>query len=83
MTGLAKNPGADQTPFTTLMYATGGKDNYHYEVDGDRVRRRNPSQDDTTSFNYFQQTAVLADEALHDGGDVAIYAMGTLLISYH
>lgn len=76
LTGIAGVSKADNTPFTTLMYATGSKDNYHYNLKDGLVKRRNPVEDNTTSFSYHQQAAVLTDEALHDGGDVAVYAMG-------
>lgn len=39
-------------------------------------RRRDPSSQDTTAYDYVQQVAVLTDENTHSGSDVAVYAMG-------
>jgi hypothetical protein len=47
------------------------------QVRDGRPVRRDPSMDDTTSYDYAQQAVVLEEEVLHDGGDVAIYATGT------
>lgn len=45
------------------------------------VSRQDPSKSDTSSFDYAQQAVVLEEEALHDGGDVAIYATGQWFLS--
>lgn len=39
-------------------------------------RRRDPSTQDTTAYDYVQQVAVLTDENTHSGSDVAVYATG-------
>ncbi len=39
-------------------------------------RRRDPSFQDTTAYDYVQQVAVLTDENTHSGTDVAVYAIG-------
>lgn len=39
-------------------------------------RRRDPTTQDTTAYDYVQQVAVLTDENAHTGADVAVYAIG-------
>ncbi|XP_054267620.1 alkaline phosphatase-like isoform X1 [Macrosteles quadrilineatus] len=81
--GLSQVSKQDGISFTTLLYASGGKDNFQYEVKEGNVSRQDPSSSDTTSFDYAQQAVVLEEEARHDGGDVAIYATGPQAHLFH
>lgn len=74
--GLANRSKADNVPFTTLMYATGGASNYRMNLTSGETHRSDPSLEDTTSINYKQQAGVLTDEAAHSGADVTVYARG-------
>lgn len=44
-------------------------------------RRRDPSTQDTTSYDYVQQVAILTDENTHTGSDVAVYAIGNYFLT--
>lgn len=70
----------DGTPYTTLLYATGGKNNDAHTVN---KTRDDPSVHDTTDFSYSQQALVITDEAYHGGGDVIIYAAGPYAHLFH
>lgn len=74
--GLANKSKADNVPFTTLIYATGGPSSYQMNFTNGETHRGDPSLEDTTSINYKQQAAVLTDEAAHSGADVTVYARG-------
>lgn len=66
----------DTTPYTTLLYGTGGPNNYQFEVKNGSVFRQDPSKQNTTSFEYSQQTGMVTDETTHSGSDVVVYATG-------
>jgi len=77
--GVASKSVVDGRPFTTLNYAIGNNKSYQYTVNSDgKVERRDPSQDDTTSYEYSQQAAILSDETKHGGVDVPVYATGPM-----
>lgn len=71
----------DYLSFTTLVYGTGGPNNYQFTVENDSVKRRDPSKDDTTDFDYSQQALIYTDEVTHSGTDVLIYARGEVVYS--
>ncbi|KAK4874693.1 hypothetical protein RN001_014053 [Aquatica leii] len=73
----------DNIPYTTLLYGTGGGNNYQFEVVDNTMKRRNPQLDDTISYDYSQQAAVLVDEVKHSGTDVIIYAVGPMAHLFH
>lgn len=77
---MASTSPIDGLPYTTLGYANGGKDNYHYEVVDGKVAREDPSKVDTTSFEYGAQAAVFLDQETHGGNDVFVYATGNIRI---
>ncbi|KAG8264606.1 hypothetical protein J6590_008544 [Homalodisca vitripennis] len=81
--GISETSRDDGVPFTTLLYATGDRNNYQFESRDGKVVRKDPSQEDTTRFGYHQQSVVVTDEALHDGGDVPVYAMGPQAHLFH
>ncbi|XP_055677995.1 alkaline phosphatase isoform X1 [Lutzomyia longipalpis] len=82
--GVAQNSRIDNIPYTTLTYGTGGPGGYQVEVDGDgKVHRRDPTLDDTEDYKYIQQVAVLTDENIHGGVDVAVHAMGPMAHLFH
>lgn len=64
----------DGVNYTTLLYGTGGPDNYQYEVVDNKVVR--PAPANTQDYNYAQQAAVLTDEVTHSGTDVNVYGTG-------
>lgn len=76
--GIAQESKVDKVPYTSLLYTTGDASNFQFEKVGEVWQRRNPKKDDTTSFQYSQQTGVLTDEVYHSGSDVAIYARGPM-----
>lgn len=82
--GIAQNSIHDTIPYTTLSYSTGGPGGFQVEVNenGEAVRR-DPSQDDTTSYDYIQQVGILSDENTHGGNDVAIHAVGPWSHLFH
>lgn len=45
-------------------------------MENGKPRRKNPSLDDTTAYDYIQQAAILTDEGAHSGTDVTVYARG-------
>lgn len=87
VTGIAEKSKITNIPYTTLSYSTGGPNNMAYKVvynqsnekskDTYRAERKDPSEENTTSFTYSQQAAIITDEAHHGGGDVAVYAIGS------
>lgn len=81
--GIAMPSRIDQVPFTTLTYATGSKDNYHYARHGSGLIREDPTKTDYTSFDYYQQAGVLNNEVAHGGGDVPVYATGPMAHLFH
>ncbi|KAJ8913233.1 hypothetical protein NQ315_016176 [Exocentrus adspersus] len=68
----------DQVPYTSLLYGTGGPNNYQFQVENGTVIRPDPTKEDTTSFSYSQQAVVLTDEVTHSGTDVLVYAKGPM-----
>lgn len=82
--GIAQNSKDDQVPYTTLNYATGGRDGFQYTVDADgKIKRRDPSQDPLEDFNYVQQVGIVTDENTHSGVDVTVHAMGPFAHLFH
>ncbi|CAK1542914.1 unnamed protein product [Leptosia nina] len=77
----------DGLNYTTIAYGTGGPGSRQFEaqmVNGtNEVVRRDPSQDDTTSFMYEQIAAITLEENKHGGGDVAVYASGPYAHLFH
>jgi alkaline phosphatase len=73
----------DNVPYTSLLYGTGGPNNYQYSVVNSTVSRDDPSVNNTRDFEYSQQSVVLTDEVTHGGSDVLVYAKGIFrLIMY-
>ncbi|CAH1963272.1 unnamed protein product [Acanthoscelides obtectus] len=68
----------DKEPFTSLLYGTGGPNNYQFTVENNTAKRIDPSKNDTTDFEYSQQAVVLTDEVTHSGTDVLVYANGPM-----
>ncbi|XP_030745209.1 alkaline phosphatase-like isoform X2 [Sitophilus oryzae] len=69
----------DQKPYTNLLYGTGGPNNYQFKVSStNEVERADPSQENTTDFEYSQQAVVYNDEVTHAGTDVLVYANGPM-----
>ncbi|BES92024.1 alkaline phosphatase [Nesidiocoris tenuis] len=83
MLGIADKSSADGISYTTLTYAVSGPENFQYEVVNGVARRRDPLQDDTTSWDYHQQATIAQDESKHGGGDVNIYATGPMAHLFH
>ncbi|KAJ6640159.1 Alkaline phosphatase, tissue-nonspecific isozyme, partial [Pseudolycoriella hygida] len=82
--GIAQKSRFDGIPYTTLTYATGGVNGYQVEVDEHgSPRRKDPSTQDTTAFDYVQQVAILTDENTHSGSDVTVYATGPMAHLIH
>lgn len=74
--GIAQNSKTDGIPYTTLTYATGYY-GYQVNVDDDgKAQRKDPSKENTTAYDYVQQTAIFTDENAHGGNDVLVYATG-------
>ncbi|KYN18595.1 Alkaline phosphatase, tissue-nonspecific isozyme [Trachymyrmex cornetzi] len=77
--GIAQKSKYDGIPYTTLSYSTGGPNNVAYIVGDDgQAKRINPSKSNTSDFTYSQQATIISDEAHHGGGDVVVYAIGTV-----
>lgn len=66
----------DGEAFTSLVYGTGGSNNYQFTVVNGSAKRKDPSREDTTDIDYSQQALVYTDEVTHSGTDVLIYARG-------
>ncbi|CAH0564133.1 unnamed protein product [Brassicogethes aeneus] len=75
---VAQSSPMDKIPYTSLLYGTGGPNNFQYHIDNNTVLRNDPSKNNTQDFEYSQQSAVLNDEVTHSGTDVAIYANGPM-----
>lgn len=71
----------DKTPYTTLLYGTGGPNNYQFEIKNESVFRQDPSNQNTSSFDYSQQTGMVTDETTHSGSDVVVYATGDNILT--
>lgn len=77
--GIALDSKMDKTPYTTLTYGTGGPASFQMEMDPNgQIRRKDPSKEDTTSYSYVQQAAVLTNENAHSGSDVTVHAIGPM-----
>ncbi|XP_017771730.1 PREDICTED: alkaline phosphatase-like isoform X2 [Nicrophorus vespilloides] len=83
ITGIAQNSKFDGVPYTTLLYGTGGPDNYKFFVNQSSVARENPALVNTDDINYAQQAAILTDEVAHEGSDVLVYATGPMAHLFH
>ncbi|XP_037025611.1 alkaline phosphatase [Bradysia coprophila] len=82
--GIAQKSKIDGIPYTTLTYATGGPNGFQVENDEHGMpRRRDPTTQDTTAYDYVQQVAILTDENAHTGSDVAVYAIGPMAHLIH
>lgn len=58
--GIARESKIDNIPYTTLSYATGGPAGFQMEVgENGKIHRKDPSREDTTSYTYNQQAAIL------------------------
>lgn len=69
--GVARKSKHDGVPYTTLLYATGGPDAVQMEIANDgKIKRKDPTKEDTTAYTYIQQAAIQTDENAHDGSDV-------------
>lgn len=66
----------DNLPFTSLIYGTGGPNNYQFTIENGTAKRKDPSENDTTDFDYSQQALIYTDEVTHSGTDVLLYAGG-------
>lgn len=78
VTGLA-DVGLDGLPYTTLMYTNGVGFNYTVNSTVPGVGARwNISEDDVSSYDYLQLSAVPRDSESHGGEDVSIYAKGPM-----
>lgn len=71
--GMAGNSKTEETPYTTLTYGTSYKG---FQVDPERLQRKNPALEDTTDWEYEQQAAINTNENLHGGSDVTLHARG-------
>ncbi|XP_055906923.1 alkaline phosphatase isoform X1 [Eupeodes corollae] len=82
--GIASNSKTESTPYTTLTYGT-GYNAFQPELDPqtNKMKRRDPSKDDTTSFDYVQQATINTDENTHGGSDTTIFAKGPMAHLFH
>ncbi|KAI4456858.1 alkaline phosphatase [Holotrichia oblita] len=78
-----KSKYGDFNNYTTLLYGTGGPNNYQFYVENNSVVRPDPALQDTEDFEYSQQAVVLTDEVTHSGADVLIYAKGPQAHMFH
>lgn len=70
--GIARKSKHDGIPYTTLLYATGGPDAVQLEITNDgKIKRKDPTTEDTTAYTYVQKAAVQTDENAHSGSDVS------------
>ncbi|XP_076182344.1 alkaline phosphatase, tissue-nonspecific isozyme isoform X2 [Ptiloglossa arizonensis] len=81
--GIAQKSKIYNIPYTVLTYSIGGPNNIAYTVKNNASVRIDPSLENTTSFTYSQQAAIVSDEAYHGGGDVAVYAIGPFAHLFH
>ncbi|XP_060521962.1 alkaline phosphatase-like [Cylas formicarius] len=72
------NSAMDNRPFTSLIYGTGGPNNYQFTVENNTAVRQDPSHNNTADFDYSQQALVYTDEVTHAGTDVLVYANGPM-----
>lgn len=70
--GIARKSKYDGVPYTTLLYATGGPKSVQMEITNDgKIKRKDPTNEDTTQYTYIQQAAIRSDENAHSGSDVS------------
>lgn len=81
---VAQKSKADQVPYTTLTYATGGPLGYQVDVDAaGKPSRRDPTKSNIFAYDYVQQVGIMTDENTHGGGDVSIHAIGPSAHLFH
>ncbi|CAG9862906.1 unnamed protein product [Phyllotreta striolata] len=68
----------DNVGFSSLLYTTGGPNNYHFSVKNGSVVREDASKQNTSDWKYSQQSAILNDEVTHSGSDVLVFAEGPM-----
>lgn len=73
--GIADKSKIDSLNYTTLTYATGTEIKY-FAVNATHISRKDPSDEYLADFRYQQQSTIATEEAVHGGGDVAVYAKG-------
>ncbi|KAH8350489.1 hypothetical protein KR067_003465 [Drosophila pandora] len=78
--GLAGKSKTEDTPYTTLTYGTSYQG---FQVDPETQKRKNPTEEDITDWEYTQQAAINTDENLHGGSDVTIHAEGAMSYLFH
>ncbi|KAI8043046.1 alkaline phosphatase [Drosophila gunungcola] len=78
--GFAGKSKTEQTPYTTLTYGTSYQG---FQVDPVTQNRRDPTEDNTSDWEYTQQAAINTDENLHGGSDVTIHANGAMSYLFH
>ncbi|KAH8324333.1 hypothetical protein KR074_005406 [Drosophila pseudoananassae] len=78
--GLAGKSKTENTPYTTLTYGTSYQG---FQVDPETQKRKNPTEEDITDWEYTQQAAINTDENLHGGSDVTIHAEGAMSYLFH
>lgn len=66
----------DRMPYTSLLYGTGGPNNFQFVAENGTAVRLDPSRNDTADFEYSQQAVVMTDEVTHSGTDVLVFAKG-------
>lgn len=72
--GVAQISKMNGRNYTSLLYGTGGPDNYKYTYANGTVLWENPQN--TEDYDYTQQSAIVTDEVTHSGTDVLVYARG-------
>ncbi|XP_065364441.1 alkaline phosphatase [Calliphora vicina] len=77
--GVAGNSKTEGTPYTTLTYGTTYKG---FRADENGLRK-DPTQQDTTDWEYMQQGAVNTDENYHGGSDVTVHSVGAMSYLFH
>lgn len=81
--GIARKSKYDGVPYTTLLYATGGPNSVQMEITDDgKIKRKDPTNDDTKEYTYIQQAAVQSDENAHSGSDVSKIILSQLNVIY-
>lgn len=82
--GIASKSKADNVPYTSLTYGTGheGANQFGNDTNSKPIRR-DPSLEDTESFEYHQQALIKTDENTHGGADVTVHATGPMAHLFH